>query len=503
MTTFPTAPRADPRPEAPLVGAALQPIVAGFFPDPSVCRVGDTYYLVNSSFEYAPGVPIHRSRDLVQWEQIGNVLSGPEHFPAGSAGASGGVYAPTLRHHDGRFWMITTNVSGERPGQLLTSATDPAGPWEPARVVEGLRGIDPDLAWDEDGTCYLTYCSSDPELPGIAQARVDLETATLVSPPQVVWSGTGMAHPEGPHLYRRGGFWYLLIAEGGTERGHGVSIGRSRSPQGPFETAPSTPVFTHRSTRHPVQNTGHADLIELADGGWAAVYLGARPRGTTPSFHVNGRETFLAGIDWVDGWPRFVEERFSLEAPGHSFVDDFASPVLDPRWISPGAFPASFASAGDGLVLNRAPAPSLLATRTRDEEWTFDVTVRDGDVGVLVRIDDRHELELRLVGGRAEALLRVGAISGSLGAVDVVEEAVVLRLRSRPSATGGPDDLEAGLVGAGGSRPLGRVDGRYLSTEVAGGFTGRVVGLRALSDTARVSRVAYAGTASASTAGAY
>ncbi|MFC8943553.1 glycoside hydrolase family 43 protein, partial [Streptomyces griseoincarnatus] len=240
----------------PTALTSVVPIVPGFHPDPSICRVGDDYYLANSSFEYAPGVPLWHSRDLLTWTLVGNILDRPDQFLAGHASPYGGVYAPTLRHHDGRFWLITTDVSAGRPGQLVVSAEDPSGPWTAPMFLEGLQGIDPDLAWDADGTCYVTFCSNGPEGPGIAQARVDLEAGTVLETPRRLWSGTGLAHPEAPHLYRRGEYWYLIIAEGGTERGHSVSVARADRPEGPYAGAPANPVLSHRSTTHPVQNTG-------------------------------------------------------------------------------------------------------------------------------------------------------------------------------------------------------------------------------------------------------
>ncbi|WP_157873298.1 glycoside hydrolase family 43 protein, partial [Streptomyces neyagawaensis] len=192
------------------------PVIPGFHPDPSVCRVGDDYYLACSSFEYFPGVPLFHSRDLVHWTQIGNALdrSSQLRLPRETP-ASGGIYAPTLRHHDGRFWLIVTNVSGD--GNLLFTATDPAGPWsEPVRLP-GVHGIDPDLAWDDDGTCWCTTA-------GVAQIRIDPHTGETLGASRRLWSGTpGAKAPEAPHLYRIGDHWYLLIAEGGTERCHGVS----------------------------------------------------------------------------------------------------------------------------------------------------------------------------------------------------------------------------------------------------------------------------------------
>jgi hypothetical protein len=470
------------------VATSVHPVVPGFHPDPTVCRVGDDYYLANSSFEYAPAVPLWHSRDLLTWRLLGNVLDRPEQFAPGAAGASKGVYAPTLRHHDGRFWLITTDVSGP-VGQIVVHAEDPAGPWSDPLVVPGLHGIDPDLAWDEDGTCYVTYCSTDPGLPGICQARVDLATGAVLTAPRRLWSGTGLAFPEAPHLYRRGGTWYLMIAEGGTERGHAVSIARGERPDGPFEPAPGNPFLSHRSTTHPVQNTGHADLVENADGTWAMVYLGVRPRGVTPMFHVNGRETFLAGVDWVDGWPVVDELRYVRPLPDHSFTDAFPDGPLHPRWVSPGAAPDAFAAPrpGGGLDLRPAAtaagAPAALTTRVLDHDWSVevDLDLDEGGGALLVRLDDHHWCEVRVSRGRAHAVVRIGPVEAPLGdPVPVAGTPVTLGARSVASATSGPDDLLLGLVVAGAWHELARVDGRYLSTEVAGGFTGRTVGARAL-----------------------
>jgi beta-xylosidase len=469
---------------APIETAATAPVIAGCFPDPSVCRVGEDYYLANSSMEYAPAVPIWHSRDLVSWRQIGNALDRDEQFPAGRSTASRGVYAPTLRHHDGRFYLVTTDIDDPRGGHLLFTATDAAGPWSDPVHLGGLDGIDPDLAWDEDGTCLLTYCSWNEQQIGIRQVAIDPGTGEVLEEPRWIWHGTGLGNPEGPHLYRRGDWWHLVIAEGGTDRGHVVSVARSRTPRGPFAAAPHNPVFTHRSTRHPVQNVGHADLVERPDGTWAAVYLGVRPRGRTPRFHVNGRETFLAEITWADDWPQFSPSQAAPPASRWSFTDDFTAPRLDPRWVSPGLRPDQCARLVPGGVRLTSAAsasgePSGLFFRTAGNRWAADITVAPGEsvFTAAVRIDRRHWYGIRVNDHAAEVLSHVGEVEAVVAACPLPSAAVTFRIRSVDATKEGPDDIELGIVDASGFTALARLDGRYVSTEVAGGFTGRMIGL--------------------------
>ena len=187
------------------------PIIPGFHPDPSVCRVGEDYYLVNSSFCYFPGVPLFHSKDLVNWEQIGNCLTRESQVKLTNAGTWGGIYAPTIRYNEGVFYMITTNVSDK--GNFLVHTTDPRGEWsEPVWIKQG--GIDPSLYF-EDGKCYLV---SNPDV-GIYLCEINPMTGEQLSESKRIWNGTGGRHPEGPHIYKKDGWYYLLISEGGTEYG--------------------------------------------------------------------------------------------------------------------------------------------------------------------------------------------------------------------------------------------------------------------------------------------
>lgn len=473
-----------------------QPILSGFYPDPSICRVGHAYYLVNSTFEYLPGVPVHVSTDLVTWTLVGNALTRPSQIAEHDGYPSAGVYAPTIRYYDGRFWIIGTDVNGIPQGQghFLIHAADAAGPWSDPVYITGPIGIDPDIAWDDSGTAHVTWCSLGGDLPGIISAPVDTVTGRLLAPPRQLWQGTGLAAPEGPHLYFIDGWWYLLLAEGGTERGHAVTMARARTLDGPFEAAPRNPILSHRSLAHPVQNTGHADLFQLSDGTWAAVHLGVRPRGQSPSFHVNGRESFLVGVEWVEGWPVIDETRFAVPATDHSFHDTFSGSELHPRWLGVGRFPASFTRmALDGGVTidaGRGSGAAMLAVRTTDAVWS--ASARFDPVGgsgrLLLRIDDAHWYGLTYDGTTVEATVAIGPVEHTVGRWDSSSgDVVTLLVRANPprpmphGISREPDLIELAAIVDGVEHSFGEFDGRYLSTEVAGGFTGRVVGVQALS----------------------
>ncbi|MEU6636549.1 glycoside hydrolase family 43 protein [Streptomyces rochei] len=489
------------------------PVISGFHPDPSVCRVGDDYYLVCSSFEYFPGLPLFHSKDLVHWEQIGNVLDRPGQLPLPLPGAkaSGGLYAPTIRHHDGRYWVINTNVDGG--GNFIVSAERPEGPWSDPVWID-LSGIDPDLAWEEDGTCWCAF--SGPR-GGVNMARIDPVQGKVLEGPFPTWSGSGLKYPEAPHLYRIGAWWYLLIAEGGTERGHSVSMARSRSPRGPWEAAPANPLLSHSGTARTIQNTGHADLVEAVDGSWWMVLLGVRPRGFTPDVHVLGRETFLTPVEWgPDGWPVVAPVPERHAAPGGAWHpvaapparDDFDGPVLAPHWISPFARPEDSWSLTErpGSLVLRATGPTLdrpgytfVGRRQQHHDCRVTALIDPGTGrgGLCVRLDEAHHYEVETGAGEAGVVARIGPLRQTVARLPVPPGPLRLTVTCRTSGlvpaspeltdggTTGPDTLAfwLGDPDAPDSRPLAELDGRYLSTEVACGFTGRVIGMYATEGT--------------------
>lgn len=246
------------------------PVIPGFHPDPSICRVNNEYFLVTSTFEYFPGVPIYNSKDLVNWDLIGYCLTRDTQLNLERVPSSGGILAPTIRYHNGIFYMITTNMN--HCGTFYVKTEDPYGEWSDP-VYISINDYDPSLFFDEDGKVFLTYSNG----MEIKQAEIDMDKGKLKSEPRAIWNGTGRQAPEGPHLYKIKDYYYLLIAEGGTEYGHMVTIARSSSPRGPFENCYRNPILTHRSLEHPIKCVGHADLFQAHDGTWWMVCLGTRP----------------------------------------------------------------------------------------------------------------------------------------------------------------------------------------------------------------------------------
>jgi beta-xylosidase len=481
-------------------GRYRNPVIPGFHPDPSVCRVGGDYYLATSSFTYFPGVPIFHSTDLVTWTQLGNVLDRPTQLDLhGTSWLSQGVYAPTLRHHDGRFRLITTLCDDTGRHTFLVTAADPAGPWSDPVPVGGIDGIDPDLAWDDEGRCWVH--TSDTWGGRILRHRVDDATGEVLDGPVATWSGTGMQYPEAPHLLRRDGVWYLLIAEGGTERGHAVSIARGPSPEGPWEPCPANPIVSHRSTDRPIQNTGHADLVEAPDGSWWMVLLGVRPQGVTPGFHVLGRETFLAPVSWHDGWPVVDDLALEMPGPAGAFVsptrDDFDAPALHPQWVSLRGPVASTVDERPGWLTLHGTRATLddpdpvFVCRRQLHHW-FHATARvtgAGETGLALFADHTAHYEVALRAGRVVVRARIGPLSQLVADAPAPGEEVVLAIETRPDALG-PDRVVLGYDRV----ELAALDGRYLSTEVTGGFVGRMIGVYATGGTGHVDWLSYEGT---------
>ena len=346
------------------------PIIRGGYPDPSICKVGDTFYLVNSSFEYFPGLPIHKSKDLINWELIGYGLDRESQVSSKvnliDVQSNGGIHAPTIRYHDGVFYIITTNVYFDVDKQkadminFIITADNPSGPWSDPIHILGAPGIDPDLFFDDDGRVWYVgnQMPKNPNFNGEGEIwlqELDLNEFKLIGERHLLWRGAcGGDWAEGPHMYKKDGRYYLLIAEGGTSFNHAVMVALSDNIEGPYISNPRNPIITsrHLSYDNWVNSTGHGDIIELDDGKNYMVLLGIRneiERGSNM-----GRETFLAPVDWEREpfewketkhlWPVVAAETGRVERINEvvfsgsvqnietSFEDKFESDNLDLKW---------------------------------------------------------------------------------------------------------------------------------------------------------------------------
>lgn len=331
------------------------PLLSGFYPDPSICRVDDDYYMVTSSFVYYPGLPIFHSKDLIHWEQIGHGIHRPDQLDYKNCETSEGLWAPTIRYHNATFYIINTFVSkgreADRDNYIIT-AKDPSGPWSDPVFVKGADGIDSSLFFDDDGSLWYTgnFISSEALYEGhhgIYLNELDPETLQLKGPRYIIWDGKVSSSKwiEAPHLYKKDGYYYLMVAEGGTFINHSVMMARSATINGTYEICPRNPIVSHRHLPldRDISVVGHADIVETQAGEWWMVLLGVRPYGKT---HYNlGRETFLVPVIWAeDGWlrinnstglvnsteriPALPQTYYPLQRP----CDNFEGPVLAPIW---------------------------------------------------------------------------------------------------------------------------------------------------------------------------
>jgi len=322
-------------------GSFHNPILAGYYPDPSIVRVDDKFYLVNSSFAHWPGIPIHESTDLVHWTLVGHALANPSKVRFDGLDISRGVFAPSIHFHAGKFYIINTLV--DAGGNFFVTADNPRGPWSDPVWLKDIDGIDPSFFFDDDGRTFVLNNGPPEGAPlynghrAIWIQEMDLTANKLVGPRKVIVNGgTELAKQpiwiEGPHLYRIKGWYYLMCAEGGTERNHSEVIFRGKSPWGPFEPYQDNPILTQRDLAAdrpaPVTNAGHADLVQMKDGGWWAVFLASRPY--RDYLFNTGRETWLLPVHWKNGWPVILERGKSIpyvvQGP-HALL-----PEKDPDW---------------------------------------------------------------------------------------------------------------------------------------------------------------------------
>ena len=493
------------------------PVLPGFHPDPSIVRVGDDFYAVTSTFSWFPGLPILHSTDLVNWRLIGNAIDRPEQMDFSRLGTNRGLFAPAIEHHDGKFWIVNTCI--DCGDNFVITATDPAGPWSNPKWLD-FGGIDPSLYFAEDGTAWIVYNDAPPGEPryeghrALWMQQFDLEAMQVLPERTLLVDGgvdpsTNPIWAEGPHIYKVDGWYYLLAAEGGTADQHSQTIYRSRELQGPYEPGPFNPILTQRdlSPDRPdrVEATGHADIVQLDDGTWWGVFLATRPFAGQST--LLGRETFLLPLEWIDGWPRFLDrgEAVPMELkrpnlPSAEAVDrthwreDFDGPLSD-EWIgirTPGAVQrvSLDARAGALRVIPGDEAAGSLAkpafTGRRLRHHAADIVTRldfspssaNDFAGLLAFMDENHFLAVGVEQNRLVIRRRTDPSEDERGEIVAQQlfesdHAVEIKLSLRGGTASafwrGEGQSEWRAVGEG-------IDIEPLASIHAGLFTGVVVG---------------------------
>jgi alpha-N-arabinofuranosidase len=490
-------------------------------------RVGDDYYLVTSTFAYFPGIPVMRSRDLVSWTQIGNVIDRPSQLSFDSLGMSRGVFAPTIQHKDGTFYVLNTCV--DCGGNFVVTAKDPAGPWSEPTWLRGIGGIDPSLFFDDDGRTYILNNDAPEGTPlyeghrAIWMQEFDLANLRPFGPRKVVINGgvdlsTKPIWIEGPHVFRHEGKYYLSAAEGGTAEGHSQVILRADAPMGPYTPGPRNPILTQRDLDrgrpNPITSAGHAELVKTQNGDWWASFLAVRPY--QGDLYNTGRETFLMPVRWVDGWPvitepgqaiPYVARRPALRAQPAPRVptsgnfrvrEEFDGPRLAPHWLMIRTPRQPFAELAAGaltlrarpVALSSSGQPAYVGRRQQHQHASASTAMRyaparPGDKAGLAafqRENFHYLLAVALADGKPVVRLEkhAGPNSGPDG--QLVAEAPLT------GAPGAPVYLKIDARGATydfsyATRPgqwisLAKdADGTILSTKTAGGFVGVTFGL--------------------------
>lgn len=513
-------------------GEYLNPILTGFYPDPSIVQVGADYYLVNSSFCYFPGLPIFHSRDLINWTQIGNIIDRSSQLDFANLGLSRGIFAPSISHHDGIFYLVTTCV--DCGGNFVVTAKNPAGPWSDPVWLPEVDGIDPSLFFDDDGEAWII--NNEEPVGGSTYdghralwvQRFNPGTITTFGPrTMIVNGGSNLAEKpiwiEGPHIFRRDGQLYLISAEGGTSIQHSQVVFKADKVRGPWKPHAGNPILTQRhldpNRRYPITSVGHADFVETPSGQWWATFLATRPY--QGNLYNTGRETFLMEVRWIDGWPVMtsgdelvphvaprpdlpaqpapvipmagnftVREEFDGPLPGYWMTMRTPKEVWYDLEKEPGAITIKARPESIGAFAQ----PSFLGRRQQHAYATVTTAMRyalknHGDRAGLVALqNDQYYYFFGLQNVDDRILLVLGRRAGPGDVVDghVIEsmsfpDARIKPIELRIEARAAEYDFWYRLPNGDWRLFAEKLDGTLLSTEVAQGFVGATFGMYAYS----------------------
>lgn len=519
----------DPIFDGPLAAGTFQnPVLAGFFPDPSIIRDGDDYYMTVSSFTYTPGLPILHSRDLVNWTLHGYALTRESQLDMADLQVSRGIFAPTLRVNNGVYYIITTVV--DRGGNFILTATDPAGPWSDPIWLPEVEGIDPDLFFDDDGRVYIAH-NGEPEESlyeghkAIWLWEYDVANQKIIADSQrlLVNGGVDLSTKpiwiEAPHIYKHDDWYYLVCAEGGTADEHSAVVFRSRSLTEPFVPYTGNPILTQRDldpTRpDPITTAGHADFVQLPDGSWWAVFLASRAY--QERFFNTGRETFLLPVTWKDGWPHILPAGetipYRLNAPtslasvpaaqpltgNFTWRDDFTNSTLDLQWNTLRQFDQSWLTLANqqlqlkpGVGLSSFDQPSFVSRRQQHMHFEASTqmhipaaTANQASAGIVAFQNETYHyyMGVRSKGDGKELFLEkaAGAAPEQIAALPLAADATQLRLKISGQAES--INFYYALGDGEWQAVTDTQDAKILSTQVATGFVGTMLGLHSRQET--------------------
>lgn len=517
------------------------PILAGFYPDPSICRAGNDYYLVNSTFVYYPGLPIFKSNDLVNWEQLGFAMDRPEQLNLdGDPIANGGLYAPSIRFYKGTFYITCTNVG--KGGNFIITTKNPKNGWSNPVFLPAVKGIDPSMFFDDNGKAYIVFNSpapdNKPQYEGHCTIRLyEVDLATLQTTGEeklLVNGGTDISKKpvwiEGPHIFKKDGYYYLMCAEGGTEFNHSEVIFRSKKVDGPYESYKDNPILTQRNLdanrKRGVTSTGHADLVNASDGNWYAVFLGCRPY--SGNHYNTGRETFMTKVEWKDGWPIILNNNepvpgkisfsnVTAKAPlpystDFHFKDNFKTTKLSNRYQFIRTVRESWYhinSVAGLLTIQLKPEtvqdkanPAFIGYRQSHQRGyaatalSFTPASENEKAGLLVFQNETHYYYLCQSVANNQAVVQLYKGPGSADGKPQLLETLKIQTSSQPlqlriQVNGDTYSFYYAEKGSTSWRLLkDGVDAKFLSTQTAGGFVGCMYAMYATSNGAPTSNTA-------------
>ncbi|NDV81566.1 glycoside hydrolase family 43 protein [Bacteroides sp. 51] len=502
----------------------FNPVIAGFYPDPSICRKGDTYYLVTSTFSFFPGVPIFTSKDLVNWEQIGHVLDRPSQLNLTNQGISAGIFAPAIEYnqYNDTFYMITTGVGAG--GNFFVKTKDPAKGWSDPILLPEVKGIDPSFMFDEDGKGYIVHNDEPENGPDWEQQRTirihefDVENdRTIGKNKEIVRGGVNPKDKpiwiEAPHLYKINGYYYLMCAEGGTSDWHSEVIFRSKKPFGPYEPAKYNPILTQRrlpdEREYKITNSGHADLLQTPEGDWWAVFLACRPY--EGNVFNTGRETFMLPVTWKDGFPIILPKDEAIPTvvdkknltPGAKYLtgnfvynQEFDDKKLDYSWIYIRTPQKDFFTLEDGklnitpmnISIEERKSPAAVLRRQQHTSFIVETQLEyipqtaDDFAGFTLFQNEAYQFLFgkTIIDGKEKlALYRMAGDKEIVAAIELNKKDAAVPIRLKVEGKGRYYDFSYAFDGEDWKTLAADADAINLSTEHAKGFVGAMIGLYA------------------------